>query len=215
LLLWIISGWRHANDTSRWQFLDSVSAYYHTGAVAVFIGILAALAAFLMSYRGYDNEHRRRDRIMAIVASIAAVGVAFFPTAAPQGFPEPSWWTAPMRTLHYACAVMLFCSFAVFCLFLFPKTDPKSGGPPTEGKRARNRVYFSCGAAILLCMVWAAFTRKSSIFVPESLALICFAVSWLVKGRVLWTWKAAGARTLHHGRNPRRLADDTWKAMRF
>jgi hypothetical protein len=214
LLLWSISGWRHAQDPSRWLFLDSISAYYHTGAVAVFIGILAALAAFLASYRGYKNEHYHRDRFAAFVAAIAAIGVAFFPTAPPEGMPEPAWWTTGMRTLHYACAVLLFSSFAFFCLVLFPKSNPK-GGPPTAGKSARNLVYRACGGAIVLCMIWAGLSRQSSIFVPESLALICFAISWLVKGRALLTWKAFGARTLHYGRNPKRLASDAWNAMRL
>jgi hypothetical protein len=40
--------------------------------------------------------------------------------------------------------------------------------------------------AIVASIVWAgvAGMKKSSILVPESIALVAFAVSWLVKGRV-------------------------------
>jgi hypothetical protein len=79
-LLWVIAGWRPTEGLPRWGLLTSVSAYYYTGSVAAFVGILVALAAFLVTYRGYKNEQNRRDRIAAIIASVAAIGVAFFPT---------------------------------------------------------------------------------------------------------------------------------------
>jgi hypothetical protein len=43
-----------------------------------------------------------------------------------------------------------------------------------------------CGIAIVASIAWAgvAGMNKRSILVPESIALVAFAVSWLVKGRV-------------------------------
>ena len=41
----------------RWKSLDSTSAYHYTGAVAVFVGMLFALAVFLFAYRGYANKY--------------------------------------------------------------------------------------------------------------------------------------------------------------
>jgi len=207
----IIAGWRPTAKLQRWDLLDSISAYYYTGAVAAFVGSLVALAAFLVTYRGYKNEHKQRDRWTAIVASVAAVGLAFFPTTAPAGLPEPSWWTTQTRTIHYISAVVLFGALIYFSLFLFPKSKVKEGGLPTD-KKVRNGMYRLCGVAMLACMFWAGSTyfTKASIFWPEAIALAFFALSWLTKGRADWTV----GRTVHYGRHPGQFVDDLWKAVR-
>jgi len=200
-LLWLIAGWRPTHAMPRWAPLDSVSAYYHTGAVAAFAGILTALAVYLFTYRGYANAYGRRDRIAAIVAGAAAVLVAFFPTRATGALPAPSWWTSWMGTVHYIAAVVLFGAFIYFCLFLFPKSQA-GGAPLPPDKRRRNRIYRMCGVAMVACIAWAGGARAGDapIFWPEALALEFFAISWLVKGRGDRTAVAVGQRALYYGR---------------
>ena len=84
----------------------------------------------------------------------------------------------------YASAIVLFAMFAVFSLWLFRLTG--SGDQPPADKRNRNRVYLACGIAIVVSIAWAgvAGMSKKPILVPESIAIVAFAVSWLVKGRV-------------------------------
>lgn len=207
LLLWLIAGWRPTEGLPRWGLLESVSSYYYTGAVVAFVGILSALAVFLFTYEGYDNALRSRDRGAAIVAGIAALGVAFFPTDAPVLALRPSWWTPLMRTLHYGSAVVLFGSFIVFALFLFPKSAGKPGEPADRGKKVRNALYVVCGVFMLACMVWAgiAGANESPIFLPEAIALVAFALSWLVKGRADWTFGAVTGRVWHYGLHPKQL----------
>jgi len=215
-LLWLIAGWRPTEGLQRWELLSSVSAYYYTGAVAAFVGILIALAVFLFTYRGYKNEYRRRDRIAGIVAGGAAVLVAFFPASAPSDLPVPSWWTPRTETIHYISAVVLFGAFIFFSLFLFPKSKVKSGEPLPLDKRWRNRIYISCGLGMVVCMAWAlsALFTGAPIFTPEALALEFFAVSWLVKGRADRTAVTASRRTLHYGRHPGQLVGKVWSAIR-
>ena len=216
LLLWVMVGWRPTEGLERWEPLSSVSAYYHTGAVAAFVGVLAALAVFLFTYRGYDNEDRRRDRGFAIIAGVSAIGVAFFPTSAPDGVPAPTWLAPWVWTIHYVSAGVLFGSFIVFSLYLFRKSDVKKGTPLPKEKQRRNGVYVICGVAMLGCMGWVAGAAKAHtpIFWPEALALEFFALSWLVKGRAEWTVATAGRRTRYYVRRPRRLAGEVRKAMR-
>jgi multisubunit Na+/H+ antiporter MnhB subunit len=217
VLLWIIAGLRPTEGLERWDTLKSVSAYYYTGGVAAFVGILITLAVYLFSYQGYKNEYRRLDRIAAIIAGGAAVLVAFFPTEAPGKLTEPFWWTPRTDTIHYISAIVLFGSFIFFSLFLFPKSSVKKAELPRD-KRVRNRIYIFCGVAMVVCMVWAgvALYRNSetSIFWPESLALEFFAVSWLVKGRVIRTVVVAGSRTLNYLRHPGQLVGEVWSAIR-
>ena len=181
VLLYLLAGARPTSGLERWDVLGSISAYFYTGAVAAFVGMLVALALFLLTYRGYANRYQRLDRAAAVTAGIAALAVAFFPTGAPIPDLEVSWWSPGSAVIHYVAAIVLFGSFAFFSLFLFRLGSDKS--PPD--KRRQNTIFLICGLTIVAGMIWAAFNgwTKKSIFVPESLALTAFAFSWLVKGR--------------------------------
>jgi hypothetical protein len=50
-------------------------------------------------------------------------------------------------------------------------------------------------------LIWVAVAGllKGPIFVPESLALVLFGVSWLTKGRALWTLREAATRLRGRG----------------
>jgi len=194
--------------------LDSVSSYYYTGAVAFFAGTLVALAAFLFTYRGYRNRYKVYDRIAGFVAGGAAIGVAVFPAAAPVKSLAPAWWTSVTGQIHYGSAIVLFLTFACFALLLFPQTDPEGPKPARKqplppDKRWRNRFYYLCGGVMVACIVWAAIAlnARKPIYWPETIALVAFALSWLVKGRFEWTLRAAGRSTWRYVRRPRELVD--------
>ncbi len=185
LILILLSLWRDGVD--RWWSLNSISAYYYSGAVSAFVGMLVSLALFLFTYRPYKNKRFHKvDRLVACTAAVAALGVALFPTAAPEGMAALPWWANYMRVLHYVFAVILLSTFAVFALWLFRLRPAGEKEMPTR-KRWRNWVYLICGLVIVASMIWAgvAGSRDKPIFVPESVALIAFAVSWLVKGYAL------------------------------
>jgi len=215
-ILWLVAGVRPTEGLPPWQLLESVSSYYYTGAVSAFVGVLAALGAFLVTYRGYKNEYRWRDRVAGVVAGIAAVLVALFPTAGPTGLPVLSWWTKLTGIIHYIAAATLFCSFIFFSLFLFRKSKPGSGKTLTMSKRVRNGIHTFCGIAMAVCIAWAgiASLMNEPIFWPEALALEFFAVSWLAKGRADRTLIAAGRRTLYYGCHPGQLAGDVLDSIR-
>jgi len=171
------------DGVERWKELTSISAYYYTGGVAAFVGMLVSLALFLFTYRGYRNEYHWADRAAAVTAAIAALGVAFFPTVAPHSVPALSWWHPRTGVLHHVFAVVLFTMFAVFALFLF-RITPRGKQASTD-KQWRNHAYLVCGLAIVGSMIWAGIEAYGGgpIFLPESVALVAFAVSWLIKGK--------------------------------
>lgn len=187
IVLVMVAGVRSPEGPDRWKVLDSVSAYYYSGAIAVFVGLLVALSLFLLTYRGYENKYHKFDRAAAVVGGLAALGVAFFPTRAPQDVPKPDFWEPVTGMLHYSSAVTLFTMFAVFSLWLFRLKTP--GERATRDKRLRNHLYLMCGVTIVASIVWAVVNgrHKRPIFVPESIAVMAFAVSWLAKGRALRT----------------------------
>ncbi|HUQ18194.1 MAG TPA: DUF998 domain-containing protein [Gemmatimonadaceae bacterium] len=195
LLLIIFVRFRPNAAADQWSG-DSISAYYWTGAVSLFVGLLAALSLFLLTYRGYNNEDGIYDRAAAIIAGIAAAVIAIFPTSPPNGIRSLPWWHESISMTHRVAAIILFSMFAIFSLWLFRKTKP--GEEPSEDKKRRNWIYLLCGIGIVASMVWTllAGNANQSIFLPESLALGFFAFSWLVKGRALHTIKATiGAAT--------------------
>lgn len=181
-VLLALSGARPTEGLAPWEVLDSVSAYYYTGAVAAFLGILFALALFLFTYGGYKGY--QVDRAIGSVGGACALGVALFPTAAPGGLLEPSWWSPAARTIHYVSATGLFLVFIVFSLWLFRKTKEPPGKALPKSKRRRNRVYLICGLVMVGAVLWAgsSYFTGAPIFWAESIALWAFAVSWLVKG---------------------------------
>lgn len=199
--LWLYAGLRPIEELARWNALDSVSAYYYTSAVAIFVGALVALAALLITYKGYRTL-QRFERWTAVVAGLAALGVAGFPTEAPVAALRPDWWTRLDGVVHFASAAILFLALICFAI-LFTRTR--------EGRydffSGRNRVYSLCALGMAACLAWAAssIVTKAAIFVPEFLALVLFGICWLAKGRVEHTvW--AGAK--RYARQPGRVVTD-------
>lgn len=191
ILLVLIAALRPTPPYGPWDLMDSVSEYYYSGSVSVFVGLLMALALFLFTYRGYDNRFRWADRQAAVTAGVAALGVAFFPTEAPDGLSSLPWWTETTGNLHTASAIVLFSMFAVFSLLLFRLSSDAERHDTS--KRRRNHVFLICGIAIVASMTWALINKRMGlpIFLPESIALVAFAVSWLVKGQALRTIRIA------------------------
>jgi hypothetical protein len=192
-LLLFISWRRNDNAPDAWVLKPSISAYYYSGAVAMFAGLLFALAVFLFTYdNGYkeDSAGREKDKlwwldgVVAWIAATAAIGVAFFPTRPTAPLSPPLWWTENTMKIHYVSAGALFLMFAVFSGILFPRH--REGERPGMWKNVRNVIYYACALVILASIAWAVkFGERQSIFWPESVALIAFAISWLVKGRLV------------------------------
>ena len=182
-ILFGLAATRPIPDLPRWDALSSVSAYYYSGAVAVFTGVLVALSLFLFTYRGYSKSWA--DRFFGKVGGVAALGVAVFPTGAPENLTEPLWWREWVRTVHYVSAFTLFLVFIVFSVWLFRRSDvPRS--EQTGAKRRKNNLFLGCGLVMIGAVVWAGSSVVSHqpIFRPEVIALWAFAMSWLVKGEV-------------------------------
>lgn len=119
--VYVLAGFVPTEGLVTWQPLPSVSAYYYSGAGDFFVGVLFAMALFLITYPGYQGV--LKDRLLALTAGVAALGVALFPTEAPEGLREASSWRPLLGTMHLVCAVVLFSSFALFALWLFRLSD--------------------------------------------------------------------------------------------
>jgi hypothetical protein len=166
----------------------SISAYYYTHMGSYFVGSLFALGVFFLSYQyrplpGYELDNR-----LANVASLMAIGVALFPTA--SGATNASAGAKFVAVLHLICAATLFALLGIFSLFFFTKTDDPAH--ITVRKRERNLVYRICGTIIFVALalvVVAEIVKPPSswhaLLYLETIMVVAFGVSWLVKGRFL------------------------------
>jgi hypothetical protein len=173
------------------EIQESISAYFHTPMRDVFVAILSAIAFFLYSYKGYDTM----DKVLSKLAALFAVGIALFPCNVDlmtNCYIEPYKVNALIGKLHLFFAVIFFLILTYISLFQFTKTTDEKR--MTNRKRDRNRIYRVCGYvmlgsifAIALYWLWleASFpnlVRLKPVFFFESLALMAFGISWLVKG---------------------------------
>ena len=171
VMMW---GWTICGCT---KVLPSISDYYSLRTRDAFVGILCAIACFLFTYRGLDDDDR-----YGRLAALFAVAVAFFPNSG----------TPLERTVHFSSALGLLLVLAYFSLKIFTK----SGGHPTAQKLIRNRVYSVCGVIILVSVLSIGLYKSvlgdsqlalwHPVFWLETLALEAFGFSWLVKGETLW-----------------------------
>lgn len=156
-------------------------------------GTLCAVSLFLFSYKGYDE----RDLWAGKLASIFALGVAFFPCS--NFYPLSTCKVLELKGndtinyIHFGAAACLFLVLAYFSLILFTQ----SSGHPTNRKRKRNVIYKVCGVIILLSIILILlysvipaihkqFQEYKPIFWLEALALLAFGLSWLTKGEALF-----------------------------
>ncbi len=165
---------------------SSMSHYYHTGMRDVFVAVLCTVAAFFLAYKGYE----KKDAIAGNIAGISAIGVAMLPTT------HDTLKSASdlIGGLHLLFATIYFLTLAYFCLFLFTK----SSSTPTPRKLLRNAIYRISGYTILACLVGiavykyvlpeniiASVSHLHPFFWLESLGILVFGASWLVKGEAI------------------------------
>jgi hypothetical protein len=187
----------------------SISAYYYTRMGGVFVGVLCALAVFVLSYNYRPLPEFRLDNILSNLACLAAVGVALFPTASRAS--TASGGEQLVAVLHLVCACALFVLLAVFSLFIF--TLSGEGGVTPE-KARRNKVHQACGVMIVASIVLVIASNIvdppsswHSLFWLESVGVVAFGASWLVKGfaPALWADRRRGRGTAAAPR-PRRIS---------
>lgn len=166
----------------------SISAYYYTHLGNVFVGALCALAVFFLSYNYRPIRSFGTDSLLAKCASLAAIGVAVFPTADDAVFANGG--EKLVSTLHLVCAGVLFGLLGVFALFRFTLTAPD--GTITPEKRRRNRLYRVCGTLIFASMALVLVSNLvkppaswHTLFWLETVCVEAFGISWLVKGGFL------------------------------
>lgn len=180
----------------------SISAYYHSAMRDLFVAGLCVIGFLLMTYM--SAQMRTWDFWLSMVAGIAVVGVAFFPTKrsgltedavlcgaepAPAGCApvQQALGETPTAVVHFVCAAVFILSLAVIA-FLFAYREKKY-----ENDRRMALVQKICGWAIIAAIVWVVIGffanltiwELTPLYVGEVISVWAFGISWLLKGKDL------------------------------
>jgi len=172
---------------------SSISSYYHTNMRDFFVGLLVGVSLFLMTYKGYE----RIDNMITAIIGLTGLGVAIFPCLKSSTSTEAVgiFQINPVisNNIHLICAFTFFFLLAINSIFLFTLTKSEDI-PKTKDKKIRNYIYIGCGIIILLSLaillirslVGVEVENDKTLLVFETIMLLAFGVSWLVKGKTLF-----------------------------
>lgn len=179
--------------------LESISHYYFTRVSGIFVITVSLLAIFLIIYKGKDPI----DSILSTIAGLAALLLILFPTSNID--PKADWFVCSVTTLkespfritfHYIASAIFLLSLAFMAMFVFTKSD-KPEPLRTRQKKIRNAVYRICAMVMFAALITAfighisgktdfPMVGTSLTFWMETIAVISFGFSWLVKAEVFF-----------------------------
>ena len=159
----------------------SISVTYYS--TPVLISILSSVGIFLIVYS--FNAYSKWDRIVNLIAGVAAIGVVIFPCVCPwlEEGTKVGLFYLPMKVSNYfhcASAFLVFLMLALNNLCLFSKSNNSK----------KNLAYRICGITILVALVLFAlngafFNIRALVITLETIMLLAFGISWIIKGHLL------------------------------
>lgn len=174
----------------------SISDYYYTHFREIFVGVLCAVSLFLIRYEGHKgNVFWKNDDRMTNLAGYMALGVAIFPTNRVDGnffdkahslVPHSAEWVGQ---LHYFFAATFFIILAVMSIAVFT-LGQKTDSEIEISTFNENNIYRVCGYVMLACVFFIPLNmvvdlHSHTTLIMETIALLAFGISWLIKGRAL------------------------------
>ena len=176
----------------------SISGYYYTNMRDFFVGILCVVGLFLASYKGYEKI----DSVVAMTSGMSAFGMVIFPTGMFTGKSvNVGMFLLPDNIsgyIHLTFGAIFFLSLAYNSLFLFTRRHP---GVMGKEKKRRNVIYRVCGVVMIVTIlgiiIYTFFLKDTylakfnPVLMLESIALLAFGISWIVKGNTLFKDKKA------------------------
>jgi hypothetical protein len=182
----LLAGATYLGDVSR---RTSLSAYYHSGVRDLFVGILCVVGIFLVAYR---ISERRWENWLTVVAGVAAVAVATFPTE--TGGDLTPWQAklgeTPTGVVHGAAAVTFIGALALLSIRGFAKRDAwRRHLWYAAAHRVCGWTMLGAGAtgALLAFLRVQYVAGWGVVLLVEIVCTAAFGVSWLLKGFELRT----------------------------
>jgi hypothetical protein len=172
---------------------DSVSGYYYSGARDVLVGSLCAISAFLVTYKVVE---RTLDNSLSLVAGVAALGVAVFPTGRDDGSTlaptrlQQVLGEGTVNVIHFVCAAVFVGSLAALSYWFGVRESHRTERRPGSARRSPRfwRTYhWTCTAIMVLAVGFAIVAHvvngpRNALLISETVSALAFGASWLMKG---------------------------------
>jgi len=179
----------HGNPFPR----GSLSVYYYSGMRDEFVGILAAIGIFLITYKVAE---RNLDNAASLLAGASAIIISLFPTGKPPYAHVPLTplqkliGESPTKWVHFIASATFLVSLAVIT-FCFGLREGRR--PPRQGKRSPGFwrwFHWTCTGVMGLAIVWIVITLSvgwppRALLIGEWVSAWAFGASWLGKGAEL------------------------------
>ena len=165
---------------NSWEVINSISETYYSNHNAIMLMSLGLCSFFLFTYEGYDLG----DRILTVIASVGALGVACFPCESIASSSYVGLFSLPIfisNILHFISAGMVFGGFSLMTLTQFTKGQDK----------LRNKIYYSCSAIMLVALALVPIKSICGwpdwcMMIFEFFMLEAFSVAWITKSKVVF-----------------------------
>ena len=177
------------NDMSGGHGLKgSISAYYYTHLGNYFVGSLFALGVFFLSYNYRPLPDYRVDNYLSNVAAAMAVGVALFPTSSDGAEATGGGEREVMRLVRLRSAVpSALAGLRIAAPAASVAEEMRSFARPKSSTFACPFGVIITFAIVMILVTEIVKPSKSlhALFWLESIAVVSFGISWLVKGGFL------------------------------
>ena len=168
---------------------DSLSVYYYSGVRDLFVGTLSATAIFLVTYKVIE---RNLDNTLSIVAGLAALSVAMFPT----GRPTKDVALSPLQdrlgegfvqAIHFGAAGVFIGSLAFLCVCFGIREGKRPAKPKHRSPAFWRGYHWGCAGVIGLALAVhrrgrAGGWTEEGVAHRRSFSVWAFGASWLMKG---------------------------------
>jgi len=179
----------HGNPFPR----GSLSVYYYSGMRDEFVGILAAIGIFLITYKVAE---RNLDNTLSLVAGLSAIVISLFPTGPPPYAHVP---LTPLQKLvgesttswvHYTASGVFLVSLAVITFFFGVREGNRPARPGNRSPAFWRWFHWTCTLVMGLALLWIVITLSvgwppRALLIGECVSAWAFGVSWLWKGAEL------------------------------
>lgn len=182
-------------------FRGSLSAYYHSGARDIFVGVLAITGFMMIVYMAGQRStpFTRFEWRLSTLTGAAALFVAAIPTkrpgapspaCGPEADPVPLGCTRVQQllgesvagVLHFIATGIFIASLAGICFLVFAKRERD------RAHLKRARTHRICGLAIVLGVSWIGvggfldihIVGWTPLLVAEVVSVYAFGLSWVL-----------------------------------
>jgi hypothetical protein len=168
----------------------SLSAYYYSGARELFVGGLTAVGVFLVTYKVAEIN---LDNTLSLLAGLAVIVVALFPTGRPSGLVgltplQEFFGESVVRVIHFTAAATFILSLAALSYYFGRREGARPSSAERRSPRFWRTYHWICAGTIVAALAWCAVTLLSdwgpsrALLYGEAAAVWAFGASWLWKG---------------------------------